>query len=89
MKRIGCLFVLLLFIAGNSLVGAHAATHAQMDLSECELCAAYADPSDAIPAAEHTLPPMVANYLAFEYGEHPETLFSVLVAQSRGPPHAI
>ncbi len=56
MNRARCLTILLLVILGNGMIGVHAATHAQTDLGQCELCAAYGDPVDAISNGEMSLP---------------------------------
>ncbi len=89
MKRVHCISVLLLIIVSHSMAGVHAVTHAQADLTECQLCAAYADPSDAIPAAEVPPPPIPAGLLSFQYLDKAATPASVFAVYPRGPPLSI
>lgn len=89
MKRVHCISVLLLIIFSHSMAGVHTATHTQADLSECELCATYADRSDAIPAAEVSPPPIPAGLLSFQYLDKAPTTASVFGVYPRGPPLSI
>ena len=89
MKLVHCISVLLLIIVSHSMAGVHAATHAQADLSECELCAAYADPSYAIPAAEVPPPPIPTGLLSFQYLDKAATPASFFGVHARGPPLSI
>lgn len=89
MSRVQCISVLLLIIVSHSIAGVHAATHTQADLSECDLCAAYADPSDAIPAAEVSLPPVATGFLSFQYPDRAPTRLAIFGLHPRGPPLSI
>lgn len=89
MNRQRCISVLLLLVLSHAGVGAHVATHSQTDLAECELCAAYADPSDAILVLEIALPTVETYLQSFENQIPTEALLTSLAAQPRGPPLAI
>jgi hypothetical protein len=78
--------MLLLMIVSNSMTDVHAATHAQSELSSCELCATYGDPSDSIPAGGILLPPIVKYLVAPDFCESAETASAVFSVHQRGPP---
>ena len=81
--------VLLLVIASNAFVGVHAASHVTADVTECELCAAYSDPSDSIPVDRVYIPPIARQSHELEYLD-PETARSVLLSvRQRAPPASI
>jgi hypothetical protein len=48
--------LLLTVVISNLLLGVHVATHYSAGSVECELCAAYSDPSHAIPASDVAAP---------------------------------
>ena len=99
MNRLQYISVLLTIALSHAAVGIHAAAHSwtdsspvdpgQTELSECELCSAYSDPSDAIPAT-NSAPPSVAAFLdSFKYRGPAEAFLAVIGVQPRGPPLAI
>jgi len=88
MSRIRCITILLLIALSNSMVSVHAATHAQFDLSECELCAAYGDPSDAVANTGLSLPPVARQCLTSDYRDVVMTAAAIFCFQQRGPPLA-
>lgn len=89
MNRAQCISVLLLIIVSHSMAGVHAATHAQANLPECELCAANANPSDAIPAAEISLPRVATSLLSFPYPNRAPACLAIFSVHPRGPPLSI
>lgn len=89
MNRQRCISVVLLLVLSHAVVGAHVATHSQTDLAECELCAAYADPSDAVLPQEIALPTVETYLQPLEHQNPTEALLASLGAQPRGPPLAI
>lgn len=89
MRRMSYLLLLLLIVAGNSMLGVHAATHLPADANECKLCAAYADPSDAIPTAEISMPSCSAFLHAPEFSDAVATVSAVFEFRQRGPPLSI
>lgn len=89
MHRIHCIGILLLIVASHSLASVHVATHAQIDQTDCALCAAYADPSDAITASGFSLPPGSICFEVIEYRDRAELSTPLLDVLPRGPPLAI
>ena len=99
MNRLQYISVLLTIALSHAAVGIHSAAHnwadsspvdpGQTELAECELCSAYSDPSDAIPAT-NSAPPSVETYLdPFRYNVPVEALSALIGVQPRGPPLAI
>ena len=78
--------LLLLVVTGNVLVGVHAATHVASSLGECELCAAYNDPSDAIPVENAGSPPVVRQAETPEVTPSLGYSTAVVTARQRAPP---
>lgn len=89
MNRAQCISVLLLIIVSHSLAGVHEATHTQADLIECELCATNTDPSDAIPAAEVSLPLLATRFLSLPPLDRAPALSAIFRFYPRGPPLSI
>ena len=52
--------LLLLLFVSNAMVAAHAATHVSADAGDCELCAAYTNPTPALSGHCPTLPAITA-----------------------------
>jgi len=89
MNRAQRISVLLLIVFSHSLVAAHTATHAQAELSECELCAANADPSDTISAAEVSALPVATALRSFQFPDPAPSRLAIFGVHPRGPPLAI
>jgi len=89
MRHISCIALLLAIIASNLLVGVHATWHAPADLSQCELCAAYGDPSDAIPSAGLSLATVGPQNQAPQVLAEIDAETVVLGFWQRGPPQII
>lgn len=86
MRHLTCITLLLAIIASNLLVGVHATWHGPADLGQCELCAAYGDPSDAIPSAGLLLLVVGPQHYAQQAHTAIETGAVVLGFWQRGPP---
>lgn len=78
--------VLLVLIASNALIGVHAASHVTVDPTECELCAAYNDPSDAIPADRVEIPPLQRQSHDSLCGAGVDAQTTPLTVRQRAPP---
>jgi len=89
MNRTFCVTILLAVIASNVTVGAHAATHVQNAPGECELCSAYNDPSDAVPASKSSLPQIAGFFCSSEYSETRTGTAVDIDVHQRGPPVTI
>ena len=86
MSRSLCSFLLIVVIASNAFAGVHAATHVTTDQSECELCAAYNDPSDAIPADRIEVPPLARQRHDSECRDPIDTQSTRFDFRQRAPP---
>jgi hypothetical protein len=90
MSRVRCLSILLLIVLSHTLVAVHAATHMQFDRGECQLCAAYSDPSDAVSGARLSPPPWITKHgHGAERSVAVQTVAAVLCFRQRAPPLAI
>ncbi|MCP5093197.1 MAG: hypothetical protein GY949_19975 [Gammaproteobacteria bacterium] len=89
MRHITCITLLLAITASNLLVGVHATWHAPADLGQCELCAAYGDPSDATPSAGLSLATVGPQYCAPQVLAEIDAGTVVLGFWQRGPPHIL
>lgn len=88
-RRIQCISILLLIIVSHSMTAVHAASHAQAELSECELCATYADPSEAVPTAEVSLPAVATGFLSCQCPNRALIRLAIFSVHPRGPPLSI
>lgn len=89
MRHLTCITLLSAIIASNLLVGVHAAWHAPADLGQCELCAAYGDPSDAIPSAGTSIPVVGQQHFALPILTTTATGAALRGYRQRGPPLVI
>lgn len=89
MRHLTCITLLLVIIASNLLVGVHATWHAPADLGQCELCAAYGDPSDAIRSAGLSLPTAGPQHRAPQSLTATDAVAVRLGFWQRGPPQFI
>jgi len=89
MRYLTCITLLLAIIAGNLLAGLHATSHAPADLGQCELCAAYGDPSDAIPSAGLAAPVVGPEHYDLRDFKATDTGSVILGFRQRGPPLVI
>ncbi len=89
MRHITCITLLVAIIVSNLLVGVHATWHAPADLGQCELCAAYGDPSDAIPSTGQSLATVGPQYHAPQVLVEIDAGTVVLGFWQRGPPQII
>ena len=86
MRHVTCITLLLAIIASNLLGGIHATSHAPADLGQCELCAAYGDPSDAIPSAGLSPPVVGPKHYDHRDFTATDTGSVILGFWQRGPP---
>lgn len=86
MSRFRFVTILLLIILGNAVVGVHASSHAQIETGQCDSCAAFGDPADAVPVAGVALPPMPKCLQPSDRGERAVSPVTIASAHPRGPP---
>jgi len=81
--------ILLLIIFSHTMVAVHAATHMQFDRGECQLCAAYGDPSAAVPSAGLSPPFIAKDDHGAQRSVAVQTGAAVFYFRQRAPPPAI
>ncbi|MGI9249474.1 MAG: hypothetical protein ACR2QI_10685 [Woeseiaceae bacterium] len=89
MSRLRYIAILLFAVVSVSVADVHAASHVQSDLGECELCATYGDPSDAVPVNGILLPPIATYLVVSEFSQLADTTSAIYSVHQRGPPLAI
>lgn len=89
MSRTLSAIILLFVIAGNALAGAHSATHVTANPGECELCAAYNDPTDAVPGNKVCVPPAAPRTDTYDCPDSVPSQACVRSPCQRGPPASI
>mgnify|MGYP001824517997 CR=1 FL=1 len=89
MNRVLYAIILLTVIASSALAGVHAATHVSADASDCELCSAYNDPSDAITAKKVSIPVAPRQPIVPEHQETVEDRKIAFAVRQRAPPASV
>jgi len=89
MRRMQCITVLLLLVVSHSMIAAHAATHMQADVTECQLCSMYGDPSDAVPAERSSDTLAGSHQYGADFGDSADCAPSIINYRQRGPPLTI